>query len=119
MTDGTNHFARQGLFRKLDCSQAYHCVQMADDLSVQLLAFNFASRIFARSCSAQGLSKCVREFNSFVKHYLDPCLAANVCAQFIDDIAARVNIFDEMIPALRKMFDCLRESGLKISAHKC
>ena len=37
----------------------------------------------------------------------------------MDDIAAGVNIFAEMIPALRKIFDCLRESGLKLSAHKC
>ena len=37
----------------------------------------------------------------------------------MDDIGAGVNNFDEMIPALRKIFDCLRESGLKFSAHKC
>ena len=40
MTDATNHFAGKQLFCKLDCSQAYHCVQMVDDLWVQLLAFN-------------------------------------------------------------------------------
>ena len=119
MIDATNHFAGKHLFCKLDCSQAYHCVQMADDLSVQLLAFNFASRTFAYNCLAQGLNKSVTGFSSFVKHYLDPCLAANVCRQFMDDIAAGVNNFDEMIPALRKFFDCLRQSGLKLSAHKC
>ena len=27
MTDATNHFAGKNLFCKLDCSQAYHCVQ--------------------------------------------------------------------------------------------
>ena len=36
----------------------------------------------------------------------------------MDDIAAGVNNFDEMIPALRKVFDCLRETGSKLSAHK-
>ena len=119
MTDATNHFAGKNLFCKLDFSQAYHCFQMADDLSVQLLAFNFASRTFAYNCLAQGMNKSVTGFSSFVKHNLDPCLAANVCTQFMDDIAAGVNKFDEMIPALRKFFDCLRESGLKLSAHKC
>ena len=119
MTDATNHFAGKNLFCKLDCSQAYHCVQMADDLSVQLLAFNFASRTFAYNCLAQGLNKSVTGFSSFVKHYLDPCLAANVCTQFMDGFAAVVNIFDELTPALRKVSDCLRESGLKLSAHKC
>ena len=118
MTDATNHFAGKKLFCKLDCSQAYHCVQMADDLSVQLLAFIFASRTFAYNCLAQGLNKSVTGFSSFVKH-LDKCLAANVCTQFMDDIAMGVNNFDEMIPALTKIFDCLRASGLKLSAHKC
>ena len=37
----------------------------------------------------------------------------------MDDIAAGVNNFDTMIPALRKLFDCLREWGQKFSAHKC
>ena len=53
MTDASNHFAGKSLFTKLDCSQAYHCVQMADDLSVQLLAFNFGSRTYAYKCLAQ------------------------------------------------------------------
>ena len=119
ITDATNHFAGKSFFCKLDCSQAYHCVQMADDLSVQLLAFNFASRTFDYNCLAQGLNKSVTGFSSFVKHYLDPCLAANFCTQFMDDIAAGVTNFDEMIPALRKIFDRLRELGLKLSAHKC
>ena len=92
---------------------------MADDLSVQLLAFDFAYRTFAYNCSAQGLNKSVTGFSSFVKHYLDPCLAENVCLQIMDDIAAGVNNFDEMIPALRTFLDCWRESGLKLSAHKC
>ena len=119
MTDATNNFAGKNLFCKLDCSQIYHCVQVEDDLSVQLLAFNFALRTFAYKCLAQGLNKSVTGFSSFFKHYFDPCLAANVCTQFMDDIAAGVNRFDEMIPALGKVFDCLRESGLKLSAHKC
>ena len=37
----------------------------------------------------------------------------------MEDVAAGVKNSDEMIPALRKFFDCLRESGLKLSAHKC
>ena len=117
-TDATNHFTGKNLFCKLECSQAYHCVQTADDLPNQLLAFIFASRTFAYNCLAQGLNKSVTGFSSFVKHYLDPWLAANVCTQIMDDIAAGVKNFDEMIPALRKIFDCLRESGLKFSAHK-
>ena len=37
----------------------------------------------------------------------------------MDDIAAGVITFEDMNPALRKCFDCLREMSLKLSAHKC
>ena len=118
MTDARNHFAGKNLFCKLDCSQAYHCVQMAIDLSVQILAFNFASRTIAYNCLAQSLNSSVTGYSSFFNHYFDPCLAANVCTQFMDDFAAGLNYFDEMIPALREIFCCLRKSGLYLSAHK-
>ena len=119
MTDASNHFAGKSLFSNLDCSQAYHCVQMADDLSVQLLAFNFGSRTYAYKCLAQGLSKSVTGFSSFIRHYLDPCLAADLCTQFTDDIGSAVNNFDELIPTLSKIFECVRKSGLKLSPNKC
>ena len=41
MIYASNHFVGKNLLIKLDFSQAYHCVQLADDLSVRLLAFNF------------------------------------------------------------------------------
>ena len=90
MTDASNHFAGKSLFTKLDCFQAYHCVQMADDLSVQLLAFNFGSRTYAYKCLAQVLSKSVTGFSSFIRHFLDPRLAADFCTQFLDDIGSAV-----------------------------
>ena len=36
----------------------------------------------------------------------------------MDDIAAGVTCFDELIPTLTKNFHCLRASGLQLSAHK-
>ena len=119
LTDASNHFAGKSLFTKLDCSQAYHCVQMADDLSVQFLAFNFGSRTYAYKCLAQRLSKSVTGFSSFIRHYLDPCLAADLCTQFMDDIGSAVNNFDQLIPTLSKVFECVRKSGLKLSPNKC
>ena len=37
----------------------------------------------------------------------------------MDDIAARVNIFDGMIPVTQNFSDCLIESILKLSAYTC
>ena len=47
LSDAAQHLAGKSLFCKLDCSQAYHCLQMADQRSVEMLAFNFASKTFA------------------------------------------------------------------------
>ena len=47
LSDAARHLAGKSLFCKLDCSQAYHCLQMADQRSMEMLAFNFASRTFA------------------------------------------------------------------------
>ena len=46
-TQLAQHLAGKSLFCKLDCSQAYHCLQMAEQRSLEMLAFNFASRTFA------------------------------------------------------------------------
>ena len=119
MTDAVYHFAGKTLLTKIDCSQAYHCVQMADLLSVQLLSFNFASRTYANTRLAQGLKKSVTGFSSFVISYLDSCLAVNLCTQIMDDIRCRVETFEQMVPTLRQYFDCLRKSGLRLTPHRC
>ena len=44
VSDAAQHLAGKFVFCKLDCSQDYDCLQMADQRSVEMLAFNFASR---------------------------------------------------------------------------
>ena len=65
LTDAAQHMAGKKLFCKMDCSQAYHCLQMADQRSIEMLAFNFASRTFAHRRLAQGLSRALSAFSSF------------------------------------------------------
>ena len=62
LSDAAQHLAGKSLFCKIDCSQAYHCLHMADQRSVELLAFNFASRTFVYKRLAQGLSRSVSGF---------------------------------------------------------
>ena len=59
LTDAAQHMAGEKLFCKLDRSQAYHCLPMADQKSIEMLAFNFASRTFAYRRLAQGLSRAL------------------------------------------------------------
>ena len=118
MADTTAHFAGKLLFCKLDCSQAYHCEQMAETFSVQLLAFNFASRTMAYQRLARGLNRAVTGFSAFVRNYLEPYLSANICTQFMD-IGCGVDSPEQLLPYLGQIFQCLRKSGLKLSLEKC
>ncbi len=77
LTDTAGHMAGKNFLGKIDCSQAYHCLQMADIESTQLLAFNFASRKFAYTRLSEGLSRSVSAFSSFMREYLDPVIKAD------------------------------------------
>ena len=119
LTDAAQHLAGKKLFCKLDCSQAYHVLQMADQTSVQLLAFNFASRTFAYLRLAQGLSRSLSSFSSFMREYLDKAIKADKCAQYVDDIGIATNTPEELKNNLREVFHCIRAAGLRLSMAKC
>ena len=119
LTDAAQHMAGKNLFCKLDCSQAYHYLQMADQQSIELLAFNFASRTFAYRRLAQGLSRSLSAFSSFIREYLDPVMKADQCAQYVDDIGIAAKTPEQLIKNLRPVFQCLRKAGLKLSMAKC
>ena len=78
LLEAAQHFTAKFLFCKLDCSQAYHCLQMVDQKSVEmLLAVYFFSRKFAYNKLAQGLSKCVSAFSILMREYLDSFVRAD------------------------------------------
>ena len=91
LTDAAQQLASKKFFFKLHCSQAYHVLQMADLKSVQLLAFNFASRTFAYLRLSQGLSHSLSSFSSFMRENLDTAINADTCAQHVDDIGVSHN----------------------------
>ena len=119
VADTTADFAGKSTFCNLDCSQAYHCVQMVDPHSVPLIAFNFASRTMAHQRLARDLNRSVTTISAFVRNYLETCLSANVCTQFMDDIVCGVESLEQHLPNLRVIFKFLRKSGIKLSTEKC
>ena len=119
LSDAAQHLTVKKLFCKLDCSQAYHCLQMADQRSIEMLGFNFASRTFANKRPAQGLSKALSAFSRFMREYLDKVIKADQCAQYVDDIGIAANSVDQLIRNIRAVFECIRQAGLKLSIDKC
>ena len=92
---------------------------MADQRSVEILAFNFACRTFAYRRLAQGLSRALSAFSSFMREYLDSVIKADQCAQNVDDIGIAANTTEKLIKNIRAVFKCIRETGLKLTFKKC
>ena len=84
---------------------------MADQRSIEMLTFNFASRTFAYRRLAQGLSRALSPFFSFMQ-YLDKIIKADRCAQYVDDIGIAANDADHLIANLRATFQCIQEAVL-------
>ena len=119
LSDAAQHLVGKSLFCKLDCSQAYHCLQMADQRSVEMLAFNFASRTFAYRRLAQAISRSVTAFSSIMREYLDPVVKADQCAQYVDDFGIAANSATDLSRNIRANFQCIRYAGLKLTIEKC
>ena len=84
-----------------------------------MLAFNFASRNFAYPRLAQGRSRALSAFSSFMREYLDKVIKADQCAQHVDDIGITANNATQLINILRATFECIRTAGFKLTMHKC
>ena len=119
IADAAQHMAGKKYFCKLDCSQAYHCLQMADEQSIQLLAFNFGSRTFAYLRLAQALNRSFSAFNSTIREYLDALVKADKRAQYVDDIGIAANNVDELIINIEAVFQQIQKAGLKLSMSIC
>ena len=119
LPDAAQHLAGKSLFCKLDCSQTYYCLQMADQRSVEMLAFIFASRTFAYKRLAKGLSRSVFAFSSFMREYLDPVIKADQCAQYVEDIGIAANNATDLTRNIRTAFKCFCQAGLKLKIEKC
>ena len=112
IVDAAQHMAGKNLVSQLDCSQAYQCLQMVDQRSIEMLPFNFASPTFAYRHLAQGLSGALSAFCSFMRENLDKVNSAEKCAQYADDIGIAANDADYLIANLRATFKCNQEAGL-------
>ena len=92
---------------------------MADYQPIQMLAFKFASRKFAYRRLAQGLSRSLSAFPSFMREYLDKAIKSDQCAQYFDDIGIAANYSTQLCINIKTVFECIRKAGLKLTMAKC
>ena len=113
------HLAGKSLFCKLNCHQAYHCLQMAEQRSMEMIAFHFAGRTFSLKRLPQGLSRPVSGFSCFICEYLDPVVTADKCAQYVDDIGVTAHNATDCTRNIRTIFRCILQARLKLTIEKC
>ena len=89
-------------------------MQMADQRSVEMLAFSFPSRAFAYKSLAQGNSRYVSAFSSSMRDYLDPVVKADQCAQNVDDIGIAANNATNFTGNNRAVFKCISQARFKL-----
>ena len=87
---------------------------MADQPSVDMLAFIVFSKIFTKNGPAQVLSSSVTAFASFMREYMDPVVNVGQCPQYVDDNGIAVNNATELNRSIRAVFKCNRQVGLKL-----
>ena len=80
---------------------------------------NFFSRNFAYLRLAQGLSRSVSAFISFMRYYLYPCIVADQCFQYVDDLGTAAATCEEFATNLEALFKCVWKTGLKFTPGKC
>ena len=91
---------------------------MADQRSIEMLAFIFASRTFAYRGLAQGLGRSLSAFSSFMLDYLDKVIKADQIAQYVGDIGIAASDADHLLKNITATFECCRKAGLKLIMQK-
>ena len=109
LSDAAQQLTGKSLFCKLDCSHVYHCLQTADQWSVQMLAFK---HYFAYKRLARGVSRSVSAFSCFMREYLYPVVKADQCAQNVDDNG----IATDLTRNIWAVFQCIRKA---VTIEKC
>ena len=103
--------AGKNLFCKLYCPQAYRCLEMADQRSVEMLAVNPTTKTFAYRRLAQGFSRSLSAFSSFLLEYLQPILKVDQGAQYVNDKVVVSNSPEQLITKFRGSFQCVQKTA--------
>ena len=86
---------------------------------MEMVAINFSRRVFAYKRLAQGVSRSVSAFSSFMRVYWDPVVKADQCAQHVDDIGIAANNARDLTWNIREVFKRIRQAELKLTNEKC
>ena len=109
--------ANSKYFSTLDLCSGYWQVKMAPE-SVEKTAFITHSGLYEFTVMPFGLCNAPATFQRLMETVLAG-LTRNVCLDYIDDILVLGATFTDHLENLRKVFERLREAGLRLKPSKC
>ena len=115
LLDASQHLTGKSLFCRFDCSQAYHCLQMANQRSVEILAFFLSSRTFGYKGLAKSLSRSLSVFSSFMRVYFDPVVKTDRGDQNLDDIGTETKDGTNHTRNIRAFFKCTSQAESRLT----
>ena len=104
ISNEAQHIAKKKYFCELECSRTYHCLQMANQQSVQFFFFQFRFKTFAYRRLAQSLNTCLSSFTGKLRENLDPLVEADRYAQCVYDMGVAAPTASELIDNLDHVF---------------
>ena len=119
LSDATQHLPGKSFFREIDCCQAYHSLQIAEQLSLKRLGFNCACRTFVYKRLAQRISKAVSAISSFVRERLGPIVRADQCAQKVQEFGIAANFATDPTVDIGAVLECICDVRLELTVENC
>ena len=95
------------------------CLQMADQRSVEMLSFNFATQTFGYKRLAQALCRSLSAFSNCVSEYSDPVVKADQSAQYVVGIGIATKNATDRTRNIQGVYKCIRQAGFKLTIEKC
>ena len=84
-----------------------------------MLTIHFGSRRFAYRRLAEGLSRSLSTFPTYLHECFDHVIKANQFAYNVVDIGIAANSLRQFISTLRAVFNCNQKAGIKLCMAKC
>ena len=116
--DATQQTVAKRYFYKLDCSNAYHGMRMADEQCIQILSILFAFRTIAWKRLAPGLNRSLSASTGVLREYLDPAVKTHRCARCVDNIGLAVRTSSNLSENFDLLPKQIQKAGLKLLIEK-
>ena len=119
LSGASPHLAGKQIFYEKTCSQACHCLQLANQRSIEVPAYNVAIPTFVYQRFAQVLSRSLSALSSFIREILIRVMKTYQCAQNVEDIGIAANTPLEKSSNTKAVSEWISKAGFRLTIKQC